>query len=276
VTLSPARGASGVTRRVDGLVLTDLFKPLSARGITFVDTSPAVVAAAKREQQLWDDGRLATKVSYNPRKPTYEITGKGTQLKNGHVTMTLNLKDLVTGHVVASKTVTGKGKTFQQLDDLFGQLTSEFGHDAGDVIDRSPTGGAVTVDLTIYAITPGNGAGAGTVTVSPPGRTFTVAAAEAVNSLEYSVSVGTSDSLHAQPAAGSYFVGWQSGSECGATTFESQAPEYSCTVTSTAFGQPFRINVGADFAQCPMPGTYVFNEPNATVCPGITVVDNQP
>ena len=161
VTLHPARGAPGATRRVDGLVLTDLFKPLSARGITFVDTSPLVVAAAKREQQLWDDGRLATKVSYQPRKPTYEITGEGTQLKNGHVTMTLNLKNLVTGRVVASKTVTGKGKTFQQLDDLFGRLTSEFGHDAGDVIDGSSTGGAVTVDLRIYAITPGNGAGTG-------------------------------------------------------------------------------------------------------------------
>ncbi len=35
--------------------------------------------------------------------------------------MTLNLKDLVTGRVVATKTVTGKGKTFQQIDDLFGQ-----------------------------------------------------------------------------------------------------------------------------------------------------------
>ena len=112
--------------------------------------------------------------------------------------------------------------------------------------------------------------------MSPPGRTFKVAAAEAVSSLEYSVSAGTTDSLHAQPDAGSYFVGWQSGSECGATSFESHDLEYSCTVTHPAFGQPFVINVGADFAQCPMPGTYVFNEPNATVCPGVTVVDNQP
>ena len=56
------------------------------------------------------------------------------------------------------------------------------------MIDGAPTGGAVTVDLRIYAITPGNGEGAGTVTVSPPGRTFAVAAGEPVSSLEYSVS----------------------------------------------------------------------------------------
>jgi hypothetical protein len=52
------------------------------------------VAAAKREQQLADEGRLATPVNYNPLKATYEITGDGSRSRNGQVTMTLNLKNL--------------------------------------------------------------------------------------------------------------------------------------------------------------------------------------
>lgn len=35
----------------------------------------------------------------------------------------------------------------------------------------------------------------------------------------------------------------------------------------------FAISAGANFGQCSMPGTYVFNAPNESVCPGVTVVN---
>lgn len=250
------------------LVLRDLFNPLTNRGIAFVDTSGQVVAAAKREQQLSDDGRLATRVSYDPLKPTYEITGDGTQSRNGQVTMTLNLKNLVNGQVVATKTVTGTAKTFGQLDGLFDDLTSEFADDASQVIDESPTGGAVTVDLTVTFITEGAG-GAGSVTASPPGHTFTKSDDA---TYEYKVAGGTTVSLAAKPDAGSYFLGWQSGSECGTTEFDNQDLVYDCAVSDPGDGQ-FVIKAGANFAKCPPPGTFIFNELNATVCPGVTVVN---
>jgi hypothetical protein len=250
------------------LVLRDLFNPLTNRGITFVDTSGQVVAAAKREQQLWDDGRLATPVTYNPLQPTYEITGDGTQSRNGQVTMTLSLKNLVTGQVVATKTVTGKGRTFGQLDGVFDDLTSEFADDAGQVIDESPTGGAVTVDLSVTFITEGAG-GTGSVTASPPGHTFSQSD-DAI--YEYKVAGGTTVSLSAKPDAGSYFLGWQSGSECGTIEFENQDLVYPCTVTDPGDGH-FAIRPGANFAKCPPPGTFIFNAINATVCPGVTVMN---
>jgi hypothetical protein len=253
---------------LNALVLRDLFNPLTNRGITFVDTSAQVVAAAKREQQLSDDGRLATRVSYNPLNPTYEITGDGTKSGNGQVTMTLNLKNLVTGQVVATKTVTGKGGTFGQLEGLFGDLTSEFAGDASQVIDESPTGGAVTVDLTVTFITEGAG-GTGSVTASPPGHTFTKSD-DAI--YEYKVAGGTTVSLSAKPDAGSYFLGWQSGSECGTIEFENQDLVYPCTVTDPGDGH-FAIRPGANFAKCPPPGTFIFNAINATVCPGVTVMN---
>lgn len=254
---------------VDALVLRDLFNPLTNRGIAFVDTSGEVVAAAKREQQLSDDGRLATPVNYNPLKATYEITGDGTQSRNGQVTMTLNLKNLVTGQVVATKTVTGAGRTFGQLEGVFDNLTSEFAGDAGQVIEQSPNGGAVTVDLTVTFITEGAG-GTGSVTASPPGHTFTKSDDA---TYEYKVAGGTTVSLTAKQDAGSYFVGWQSGSECGTMGFENKDLVYPCPVTDPGDRQPFVISAGANFAQCPAPGTFIFNEPNATVCPGVTVVN---
>lgn len=269
VTLTSANGARGGIRSPGALVLRGLFKPLTDRGITFVDTSAQVVAASKREQQLYDDGRSATPVSYNPLKPTYEITGAGTQLPNGQLTMTLDLKNLVTGQVVATKSVTGKGRTFGQLEGLFGELSSEFAGDASQVIDQSPTGGAVTVDLTVIFLTEGMG-GTGSVTASPPGRT--IDKAETGVTYEYKVAPGTTVSLKATPDPGSYFVGWQSGSECGATGFQSSDPEYSCTVTDPGDGR-FAITPGANFDHCPMPGTYV-NDPNEAVCPGVTVIHN--
>ena len=75
VTLGPAKGAPGSNRNVDALVLRDLYRPLTNSGIAFVDLSGQVVAASKREQQLYEDGRSATPVSYNPLQPTYEIAG---------------------------------------------------------------------------------------------------------------------------------------------------------------------------------------------------------
>jgi hypothetical protein len=71
--------------------------------------------------------------------------------------------------VVATKTVTGTGRTFGQLEGVFDNLTSEFTGDAGQVILQSLNGGAVTVDLTVTFITEGAG-GTGSVTASPPGH----------------------------------------------------------------------------------------------------------
>jgi hypothetical protein len=268
VTLGPANGVPGRTRSVGALVLRDLFKPLTDRGISFVDTSAQVVATSKREQQLYDDGRLATPVSYDPLKATYEITGDGTQLRNGQVTMTLNLKNLVTGQVVATKTVTAKGRSFGQLEGVFEELSSEFAGDASTVIEASPTGGAVTVDLTVTFLM--EGFGSGSVTASPPGRTFHKGEND---TYEFKVADGTTVLLQAKPDAGSYFVGWQSGSECGQTEFQSSDLEYSCTVRDPGDGR-FGIGPGANFDSCPKPGTYVFNAPNEAVCPGVTVVNN--
>jgi hypothetical protein len=268
VTLGPADGVPGRTRGVGALVLRDLFKPLTDRGISFVDTSAQVVATSKREQQLYDDGRSATPVNYDPLKAAYEITGDGTQLSDGQVTMTLNLKNLVTGQVVATKTVTGNGRSFGQLEGLFGELTAEFAGDASQVIDESPTGGAVTVDLAVTFLM--ESFGSGSVTASPPGHTFHKGETD---TYEFKVAGGTAVSLQAKPDAGSYFVGWQSGSECGATEFQSSALEYSCTVSDPGDGR-FAIDAGANFDSCPKPGTYVVNAPNEAVCPGVTVVNN--
>jgi hypothetical protein len=266
VTLGPANGAPGSSRSVNALVLRGLFTPLTNRGIAFVDTSAQVVAASKREQQLSDEGRLATPVSYKPLTPTYEITGDGTQQRNGQVTMTLNLKNLATGQVVATKTVSGKGRTFGQIEGLFGELDSGFAGDASQAIDEAPTGGSFTVSVRVTFFD--EGTGSGSVTASPPGRT-----SRKSEEYEFKVPAGTTTvSLQAQPDAGSYFLGWQSGSECGATEIESSDPQYSCAVGDPGDGRTSGINVGANFDQCPMPGTYVFNTPNAAVCPGVTIV----
>ena len=267
VALTSANGARGGIRSPGALVLRGLFKPLTDRGITFVDTSAQVVAASKREQQLYDDGRSATPVSYNPLKPTYEITGAGTQLPNGQLTMTLDLKNLVTGQAVATKTVTGKGRSLSQIEGLFGELSSEFAGEASTVIDQSPTGGAVTVDLTVTFLH--EGTGSGSVTASPTGRTLSKTDDA---TYEFKVASGTTVSLQAKPYSGSYFVGWESGSTCGATDFQSSDLEYSCTVSDPGNGLLFVISAWANFDQCPKPGTYVFNAPNETVCPGVTVV----
>jgi hypothetical protein len=267
VTLGPAKGAPGRNRNVDALVLRDLYQPLTNSGIAFVDLNGQVVAASKREQQLYEDGRSATPVSYNPLQPTYEIAGSGIQLRNGRVTMTLDLKNLVTGQVVATKTVTGKGRTLSQLEGLFGELSSEFAGEASGVIEQSPTGGAVTVDLDVTFLH--EGTGSGTVTSSPPGRTLSKTD-DAI--YQFKVANGTTVSLLAKPDAGSYFVGWESGSTCGATEFQSSDPEYSCTVSDPGDGS-FPIRPGANFATCPMPGTFV-NDPNESVCRGVTVIHN--
>jgi hypothetical protein len=267
VTLSPANGAPGGTRSVGALALRGLFTPLTDRGIAIVDTSAQVVAASKREQQLSDEGRLATPVSYKPLTPTYEITGGGTQQRNGQMTMTLNLKNLATGQVVATKTVTGKGRTFGQIEGLFGELTSGFAGDASQAIDEAPAGGTFTISVRVTFFY--EGTGSGSVTASPPGRTSRKA-----EEYEFKVAAGTTTvSLQAQPDPGSYFLGWQSGSECGETEFDSSDPQYSCAVADPGDGLAFGINVGANFDQCPMPGTYVFNAPNAAVCPGVTIVN---
>ena len=267
VTLGPANGAPGSNRNVDALVLRDLYQPLTNSGIAFVDLNQQVVAASKREQQLYADGRSATPVSYNPLQPTYEIAGSGTQLPNGRVTMTLDLRNLVTGQVVATKTVTGNGRTLSQLEGLFEELSSEFAGDASGVIEQSPTGGAVTVDLDVTFLR--EGTGSGTVTASPPGRTLSQTD-EAI--FEFKVANGTMVSLLAKPDSGSYFVGWESGSTCGATEFQRSDPEYSCIVSDPGDGS-FPIRPGANFATCPMPGTFA-NDPNESVCPGVTVIHN--
>jgi hypothetical protein len=263
-------GGAGGSRRLDPLLLDDLFEPLTSKGIKIVDLSPRVVAASKREQQLSDDGRLATRVNYQPLKPTYEITGDGTQLRDGRVTMTLNLKNLVTGQTVATKTATGKGRTFGQLRDLLEDLSSDFSGDATEVIDKAPTGGAVTVDLEVSFID--EGTGSGTVTASPPGKTLNKASS--TTTYEYKVAGGTTVSLQAKPDPGSYFLGWQSGSECGGDDIQSSDLDYPCTVTDPGPDQAFIINVGANFDSCPPPGTHVLNEPNATACPGVIVYNN--
>ena len=268
VTLGPARGAPGSTRNVDALILRDLYGPLTDRGITFVDTTAQVVAASKREQQLSNNGRLATPVSYVPLAPTYVITGEGTQQRDGKVTMTLNLKNLATGQVVATKSVTGKGRSFGQIEGLFGELSSEFAGDASQAIDESRTAGEVTVDL--YVVILREGFGSGTVTASPPGRTLT----RNDNRFEFKAADGTTVILRANPDAGSYFVGWESGSECGAVEFQSSDVQYPCTVRDPGNGLLFPIKPGANFDSCPMPGTFV-NNPNESVCPGVKLIGNQ-
>jgi hypothetical protein len=168
---------------------------------------------------------------------------------------------------LARKTVTGKGRTLSQLEGLFGELSSEFAGEASGVIEQSPTGGAVTVDLDVTFLQ--EGFGSGTVTATPPGRTLT----KTDNAIyEFKVANGTAVSLLAKPDAGSYFVGWQSGSTCGGAEFQSSDPEYSCTVSDRGDGR-FTIGPGANFASCPMPGTFV-NDPNESVCPGVTIIHN--
>lgn len=277
IRLTPQPGVRGPTLLLRDRIITDLFGPLTARGVRIVDLSAAVVAALKREQKLSDDGRSDVRYTYSPLEPQFEITGTGLAGPGGALSLQLDLKNIATGQVVSTKTVSGTGGNVAGLiADAAGGLLADA--DTGPALDALPPPacppdcagtGKVVVDIGITFLFPGT-PGSGTVSVTPPGRTF--APADLQNTtLESVVPDGTTITLVGIPGAGSYFVGWQSGSECGGYGYEPPGDTYNCTVTDPGSGR-FAINVGADFALCPPPGTFVFNAPLEAVCPGVTIV----
>jgi len=123
ITLDAARGARIPSYQLSDYVLRAILDPCMAAGTRFVETSPAVVAFIRREQQLSDEGRLDTKIHYQPLHAQYSVTGHGTASAKGAVTLELVLTDLSTGQVVAHQSVSGKVK---QLPALIDQLTAAF------------------------------------------------------------------------------------------------------------------------------------------------------
>ena len=112
--------------------------------------------------------------------------------------------------------------------------------------------------------------GDGTVHVSPPDRTYT---AEETRE-EFLATNGLTVTLLATPAAGSYFAGWQRGSECARKyVWPDRAATYSCTIDNPG-GLREEINMAADFQQCPPAGTTVA-DPAAAICPGVRILPGE-
>jgi hypothetical protein len=123
VTLDAQSGARIPSYQLSDHVLALIFDRCAARGTRFVDTSAAFVADARREQRLSEEGRLATKVRYEPLRAQYSVTGHGTATKHGEVTLELELSDLATHESYLPVTVSGSVK---QLDGLIGELAAKF------------------------------------------------------------------------------------------------------------------------------------------------------
>ena len=133
------------------------------------------------------------------------------------------------------------------------------------MIEQSPTGGAVTVDLDVTFLQ--EGTGSGTVTATPPGRTLS----KTDNAIyEFKVANGTTVSLLAKPDAGSYFVGWSPAARVGQPSFRAQTRSTPAPSATPAMGGSPSV-LGRTSPTCPMPGTFV-NDPNESVCPGVTVI----
>jgi hypothetical protein len=100
-----------------------------------LDGSPQVIDAIKREQQLSDQGRLATKFDYNPPSAAYAISGSGTVDANGNAIVDLTLSNLKTGATLDH--VKGRGDA-QEIGDLIKRFAE--GLAARDCHDRKPPG----------------------------------------------------------------------------------------------------------------------------------------
>ncbi len=123
VALDAQPGARIPSYQLSDHVLALIFNRCTAQGTRFVDTGAAFVAAARREQQLSEAGRLATKVRYEPLHAQYAVTGHGTATKQGQVTLELELTDSATHESVQPVTVSGSVK---QLESLIDELAAKF------------------------------------------------------------------------------------------------------------------------------------------------------
>lgn len=134
----------------------------------------------------------------------------------------------------------------------------------------------VDVQLTVVFL----GGGQGTLSVQPPGSTYNSGTGEVQDSFD--VSAGTVITLRPQPAPDSFFDGFQSGGYCGATNIYGYYESWSCQAEPSgnpgdpgSYSNQYLINVGANFEQCPQPGTYEYGQGGITqgadTCPGVTV-----
>lgn len=263
VTLGASPGSRLPSLNLQPAILNDVYGPLSAHGFRFVDESPGVVAALKREQELSDQGRTDVPVNYQPLKAQYRITGRGTATKDGKVSLVLDLVDTATGMTIAQRGASGRAK---DLDRVISDAADQLAQAADEARTPPPETSEVPVRLIVAFIQGGNPPGEGMVSASPPGQTYSETTTH-----DFQAAMGTAVTLEATPASGSYFGGWESGSECGQTDFSNQDPSYTCTVGEPGPTGRFLINAGANFARCPPPGTYVFGSPGAAVCPGVHV-----
>ncbi len=130
------------------------------------------------------------------------------------------------------------------------------------------------VRLDIYFF----GDGDGTVTVTPPGRTYN---SSVVGTFHVAVGATFVVVLRPQPAAGAYFDGFQSGGYCGSVPVTGYYVSYRCKVVATSTPQADEvayptITVGLDFDTCPPAGSYEDGQggisQGADVCSGVSVL----
>jgi len=107
VVINAAPGSGIPNLSLDDAVLGQIFDPCSSQGIRFVDTSRRVKLAIQLEQLLVDSGRASGPFQSNPIAPQYVIKGSGSATANGEVTVVLDVVDLATGTLVATKSASG-------------------------------------------------------------------------------------------------------------------------------------------------------------------------
>jgi hypothetical protein len=160
--------------------------------------------------------------------------------RNGRISMTLTLRDAATGYAVAITNVSGKAPHLKQLEGLFDKLGEQFAEEASENVGRTPVDDRIDVALDVVLLY--SGMGSGSVTATPPGITVPPGNEGAY---QFKAAVGTVSSVVAKPDAGSYFVGWQSGSQCGSIAFLDGPPQYDCRVVDDG-GRQFTFRPGAD------------------------------
>jgi hypothetical protein len=275
VDLAPAEAGAGPTLRLRDLITAEVFGPLSAHGVRFVDQSPKVVAALRREERLSLEGRNDTAVRFRPLKPRFAIGGGGVGAADGSTDLALELRDLTTGQVVARRTATAPPGALGQA---IRELTADFASAAAEAIEAAPPAATAGDVLVSLAVTFTSSPPGGRVTATPPGRTWTENDRTGT-SYEFRASDGTAIAFTAVADAGFYFDGWSGGSRCGTNPIFGYEHSITCTVRDPVPGpgdEPFEVEVGPSFPRCPPPGTLAAGSPNVVVCPGVTYLPPPP
>jgi hypothetical protein len=266
VNLTSEAGLAQQTLKLRALVIAEAFREFSPKGIKVVDDSAQVVAAIQQEEKLAKEGRSDTPFVAHPLKPTVRLGGSGTLRADGTVDLELKLVR-PDGTLVASKSFSGKPTSMDGFGAFIKDAASSFAADnVGHVQENPPTAGPgihVVIGTHMDGVP-----GGGTLTITPPGRTFTDPSGQVA--FDGSLPLGSTIHAEAKPAdAHTYFAGWST-SQCGETQQPNPGdytPTWDCTVGQENASDMFSVNFVPEFDDCPPPGTYVFG-PGAT-CPGV-------